>query len=495
MTKYLLSIDQGTTSSRAILFTLDGQVAFIAQQEFKQHYPQNGWVEHDPEDIWQTVIATCQQVLNDNHIDAKQVVSIGICNQRETTLVWHKATGKIVYPAIVWQDRRTANFCQQLIDSGHQADINKKTGLLLDPYFSATKIRWILENVDGARAQAEQGELCFGTVDSFLLWRLTGGKSHRTDATNASRTMLYNIEHQCWDNALLSLFDIPASMLPEVYDSSADFGVVDKHIFGREIPVQGIAGDQQAALFGQGCFSAGMAKSTYGTGCFLMVNTGENLLYSDNQLLTTLAYQLNGKAYYALEGSIFVAGAAVQWLRDGISLIDSAKQTQALAQAAAVDHGVYFVPAFTGLGAPFWDPDVRGAIFGLTRATGVNEIVCAALQSVCYQTRDLTDAIAKDGINIHNIRVDGGMAANDWFVEFLADMLAINIDRPTTIETSALGVAYLAGLQAGVYQSLDHIQSMWQCEKHLLPNMDEKQRQKLYQGWQSAINKVLTNAT
>jgi len=492
MDKYILSIDQGTTSSRAILFTLDGQVAFVAQQEFTQHYPQNGWIEHDPEDIWQTVLSTCKKVLTDNHISAQQVISIGICNQRETTLVWNKHTGKPIYNAIVWQDRRTADYCSKLVEDDYQKLVSDKTGLLIDPYFSATKIRWLLNNVEGARQQAEQNELLFGTVDTFLLWRLTGGKSHATDATNASRTLIYNIDQHCWDKELLSLFEIPESMLPEVRDSASDFGFVDKQHFGCEIPIQGIAGDQQAALFGQACFTSGMAKSTYGTGCFLMVNTGETKLTSSNQLLSTIAYQLDGKAYYAIEGSIFVAGAAVQWMRDGIELISSAKDTQPLSESADVNHGVYFVPAFTGLGAPYWDPDARGAIFGLTRATGIKEIVSAGLQSICYQTRDLTDAIGKDGIDIHNMRVDGGMAANDWFISFLADTLAIDIDRPTTIETSALGVAYLAGLQAGVYQSLEHIQSMWQCQKHVKPGMDESQREQLYQGWQSAVSKVLT---
>lgn len=492
MERYILSIDQGTTSSRAILFNTRGEAIFSAQEEFPQIYPENGWIEHSPDDIWHSVLRTCQRVIADNNVQPQQVVSIGICNQRETTLVWRKDTGQPIYNAIVWQDRRTSELCRDLISLDHTSTVSAKTGLLIDPYFSATKIQWILDNVDGARALADDDNLAFGTVDTYLLWQLTGGQSHMTNATNASRTMLYNIHKQCWDDELLALFNIPKQILPTVMDSSAHFGVSEASLFQAEIPIQGIAGDQQAALFGQTCFQAGMAKSTYGTGCFLMVNTGDKVLESKNKLLSTIAYQLDGKAYYALEGSIFVAGAAVQWMRDGISLVSSAKDTEQIAQSVPVDHGVYFVPAFTGLGAPYWDPDARGAILGLTRATGINEIVSAGLQSICYQTRDLQGAIAKDGINIQTMRVDGGMAANDWFVQFLSDTLAIEMNKPTTLETSALGVAYLAGLQAGIFESLDHIQSLWHSQRAFTPCMPEAQRNKLYEGWQDAVRRVLS---
>ena len=492
MEKYILSIDQGTTSSRAILFNTLGAAVFIAQEEFPQHYPENGWVEHAPKDILQSVLRTCHRVINENQIKPEQILSIGICNQRETTLAWRKDTGEPIYNAIVWQDRRTSSYCQELLEKGLTEKISSKTGLLIDPYFSATKLRWILNNVENARQLAQDNNLAFGTVDTYLLWQLTGGKSHHTDATNASRTMVYNIHEQQWDKELLTLFDIPINILPTVMDSSADFGVTQSNHFGREIPIQGIAGDQQAALFGQTCFQPGMAKSTYGTGCFLMVNTGDTVLNSTNKLLSTIAYQLDGKAYYALEGSIFVAGAAVQWMRDGLSLISTAKDTEQIAHDTPVDHGVYFVPAFTGLGAPYWDPDARGAIFGLTRATGIQEIVSAGLQSICFQTRDLQGAIAKDGISIRSMRVDGGMAENNWFIQFLSDTLDINIDKPTTLETSALGVAYLAGLKAGVYESLEHIESLWQAHSAFSPKMKSKQRETLYKGWQNAVQKVLS---
>ncbi|WP_448551294.1 glycerol kinase GlpK [Thalassotalea montiporae] len=489
MEKYLLSIDQGTTSSRAILFNLQGELVDSVQQEFTQHYPENGWVEHNPDDILSTVISTAKTLLAQTKVSPEQVASIGICNQRETTLVWHRETGEPIYNAIVWQDRRTADYCTELVNAGHSELITEKTGLLIDPYFSATKIKWILDNVEGARDLAEQGQLAFGTVDTYILWHLTQGKSHLTDATNASRTMLYNIHQGCWDEALLALMDIPASLLPEVCDSAFDFG--ETSVFGGSIAIQGIAGDQQAALFGQTCFSPGTAKSTYGTGCFLMVNTGEEALKSNNRLLTTIGYQINGQVHYALEGSIFVAGAAIQWLRDGVNMVSSAKETEAIATSTSVDSGIYFVPAFTGLGAPYWDPEARGAIFGLTRATGINEIVSAGLQSVCYQTDDLTQAIAKDGIQIQQMRVDGGMAANNWFIQFLADILNVQIDRPKTVETSALGAAYLAGLQAGVYDSLEHIQSLWQSDTQLTPQMSQAQREKLLHGWQDAVARVL----
>ncbi|WP_448212817.1 glycerol kinase GlpK [Colwellia sp. MEBiC06753] len=490
MSRFILSIDQGTTSSRAIIFNQQGELVHSVMQEFPQYYPENGWVEHNPDDILQTVLASCKQVLLEAKINASEISALGICNQRETTLVWDRATGKPIYNAIVWQDRRTAQYCQQLDQQGHAQQITEKTGLLIDPYFSATKIRWILDNVEGARAAAAQGQLAFGTVDSYLLWHLTEGKSHFTDATNASRTLIYNIHQHCWDQELLALFEIPASMLPEVKNSADNFGVC--RLFGHPMVIAGIAGDQQAALIGQGCFSPGMAKGTYGTGCFVMVNTGPSPLASSNQLLTTIAYQLDGKASYAVEGSIFIAGAVVQWLRDNLGLFDQAEDTEILLPQVAIDHGVYFVPAFTGLGAPYWDPDARGAITGLTRASGINEIVCAGIQSVAYQTKDLMLAIAQDGFTIHTMRIDGGMSANNWFMQFLADILAITIERPLTVETSALGAAYLAGLHVEVYQSTDHIQQLWQNERRAKPTLDNDQVAKLYLGWQQAVAKVLS---
>ena len=490
MTQFILSIDQGTTSSRAILFTLDGNIHATSQQEFPQHFPASGWVEHDPEEIWRTVRETCDEVMAKDCGDNDEVVAVGITNQRETTVLWDRVTGEAVYPAIVWQDRRTADWCESLKKQSLEPSVNSKTGLLIDPYFSATKIRWVLDNVPDARQRAEQGELAFGTIDSFLLWRLTGGKEHRTDATNASRTMLFNIHTQEWDQELLDLFGIPASLLPEVMDSAADFGQIVGNGKLNGAFVMGMAGDQQAALFGQTCFDTGMAKSTYGTGCFLMLNTGDKALKSEHRLLTTVAYRLNGKPVYALEGSIFIAGAAIQWLRDGLRLIQDACETEPLAEGTPVDHGVYLVPAFTGLGAPYWDPNARGAIFGLTRDTGIKEIVTAGLQSVCYQTKDLQKAMEKDGIRPVTLRVDGGMVANNWVLQFLADILGAQVDRPALVETTALGAAYLAGLQVGVYKSLEDLSSMWRCDRSFEPLMTKAQRDKLYDGWVKAISKL-----
>jgi len=490
MTDYLLAIDQGTTSSRAILFDDGGHRKCAAQREFKQHFPYDGWVEHEPDDIWQTVKYCCEQVIEKIDLSDDFIKAIGITNQRETTLVWDRKTGEPVYRAIVWQDRRTSDYCRQIKTNEREMLIRDKTGLLIDPYFSATKLRWILNNVDGVRARAERGELAFGTVDSYVLWQLTGGKEHRTDATNASRTMLFNIHTQQWDEELLALFDIPACLLPQVMDCSDDFGVTDKTLFGVEIPILGIAGDQQAALFGQTCFREGMAKSTYGTGCFMMANTGPRALLSNNRLLTTVAYRLNGEVTYALEGSIFIAGAAVQWLRDGLHIIDDAKETEALAAKTPLDHGVYMVPAFTGLGAPFWDPDARGAIFGLTRDTGIKEIVSASLQSICYQTKDLQKAMENDGQRPIALRVDGGMVANSWMMQFLADILGATVERPHITETTALGVAYLAGLKAGVFKSLAELEDKWQCEKQFTPTMVKHSRDAFYQGWKNAVNRV-----
>jgi len=490
MTKYILSIDQGTTSSRAILFTEKGKVFAVAQSEFEQHFPQDGWVEHNPKDILDTVINVCKRVLSENNVSIEQIIAIGITNQRETTLVWDKETGETVYNAIVWQDRRTASYCESIHSENIAELISNKTGLLLDPYFSATKIKWILDNVEGVREKAEAGELAFGTVDSYLLWHLTGGKEHRTDATNASRTMIFNIHTQEWDTELLELFDIPSSMLPEVMDSSCHFGDCNVNVFNSAVPILGIAGDQQAALFGQACFEQGMAKSTYGTGCFLMLNTGDKPLKSKNRLLTTVAYRLNGKPTYAIEGSIFMAGATIQWIRDGLQLISNAKETESLAKETPIDHGVILVPAFTGLGAPYWDPNARGAILGLTRDSGIKEIVTAALQSVCYQTKDLQKAMESDGLRPSVLRVDGGMVSNNWVLSFLSNILGARVDRPEIIETTALGVAYLAGLQAGVFKSTDELSEMWHCEREFEPTMSEIQRNDLYRQWLAAIKKV-----
>lgn len=491
MAKYILSIDQGTTSSRAILFDENGLLITQAQEEFTQHFPQDGWVEHNPDDLWGTVINTCRQVINDSNISVGDICAIGITNQRETTLIWDKLTGKPIYNAIVWQDRRTAEYCQLLSCEQTEQLINEKTGLLLDSYFSASKISWLLEHVAGARQRAEQGKLLFGTVDSFIIWHLTGGKKHHTDATNASRTLLFNIHQQCWDQELLKLFNVPEKMLPKVLDSSAEFGHSEPQLLGKSIPILGVAGDQQAALFGQACFKPGMAKCTYGTGAFLMLNTGKQALKSKNRLLTTIGYRLNGEVSYAIEGSIFSAGATMQWLRDGLKLFQHASETQKMAESTAIDHGVFLIPAFTGLGAPYWQPNARGALFGLTRDSGANEIVTAALQSVCYQSKDLQKAMENDGVRPSVLRVDGGMVANDWLLGFLADMLAAKVERPEILETTALGVAYLAGLKAGVFKSLTQIESLWTCQNRFLAKMNKKQRDQLYEQWLTAVARVV----
>ena len=492
MADYILAIDQGTSSSRAILFNREGELVHVAQEEFPQYFPNDGWVEHEPEEIWHSVKNTVEAVLarlepNDT------VAGIGITNQRETTVVWDRETGDPIHRAIVWQDRRTAGFCLQLKDQGLQDQVQAKTGLLIDPYFSATKVRWLLDNVTGARNAANEGHLAFGTIDTYILWKLTEGRAHRTDATNASRTMMFNIHDQVWDGDLLTMFDVPASILPEVCDSAADFGVCDASMFGIELPILSMIGDQQAALVGQTCFEQGMAKSTYGTGCFMIVNTGDHALKSENRLLTTIAYRLNGKTTYALEGSIFVAGAAVQWLRDGLKLLENAAESQALAESTPLNHGVYLVPAFTGLGAPYWDPDARGGLLGLTRDTGIKELVSAALQSVCYQTKDLLCAMEADGQELKSLRVDGGMVANDWVMQFLADILDTTVERPQIIETTALGAAYLAGLQAGIYGSLAELAQSWSCERKFTAALMETERQTLYQGWLEAVKRVMTN--
>lgn len=492
MPRYLLSLDQGTTSSRAIIFSEKGEILASGQQEFTQHFPQPGWVEHNPAEIWQTTLSSAQHAINQLDCDPTDIAAIGITNQRETTLVWDRATGEPIYPAIVWQDRRTADQCQALKNDGLEEKVAAKTGLLLDPYFSASKIAWILDHVDGARERAEKGELAFGTVDTYLLWQLTGGESHATDATNASRTLIFDIHNQRWDDELLELFRVPKAILPEVKDSSADFGKTRQALFGAEITIGGIAGDQQAALIGQACFEPGMAKSTYGTGCFMVMNTGEQALQSTSRMLTTVGYRIDGKTTYALEGSIFMAGATIQWIRDGLQLIDNAKETQPLAEQTGYDNPVYMVPAFAGLGAPYWDPQAKGAIMGLTRDTGIKEIVTAGLQAVCYQTRDLLEAMAKDGVKPAELRVDGGMVVNSWLMQFLSDTLALNITRPQVTETTALGAAFLAGLQVGIFDSLEDVSTLWVHEKEFVQQLDDETRERLYRGWQEAINRVRT---
>lgn len=494
MTAFILAIDQGTTSSRAMIFNRDGKPIHQHQIELTQHFPRNGWVEHDPEEIWRTTLTCCRKVITDASLRPTDITTIGISNQRETTIIWDRKTGKPIYPAIVWQDRRTADYCQQLLQQDVSQKIQEKTGLLLDPYFSATKIKWILNHVDGARAKAIHGDLAFGTVDTYLLWQLTGGKQHITDATNASRTLLFNIHTQRWDEELLDLFGIPQSLLPVVFDNCARFGRTDPAIFGHEIPITGMAGDQQAATVGQACFQPGMVKSTYGTGCFVLLNTGEKPVHSHHRLLTTVAYRINGKVTYGLEGSIFVAGAAVKWLRDTLHLIQSASETQVLSASVENTGGVYLVPAFTGLGAPYWDPQARGALLGLTRDTQIAHIVRATLEAVCYQTRDLMGAMMSDSAQVlETLRVDGGMATNDWLLQFLTDILQVNVERPRCVETSALGAAFLAGLGAGVYRSLSEIAELWQASKSFAPTMMNEKRETLYAGWRKAVDRVLSH--
>ena len=485
----ILAIDQGTTSTRAMLFDASGRPGATAQRELSQIYPADGWVEHDPEEIWQATLAVCREALAAGGLGAGDIAAIGITNQRETTIVWERTSGRPIHNAIVWQDRRTADDCARLVADGHEDLVQGKTGLVIDPYFSAGKIAWLLDNVAGARDAAARGDLAFGTVDSFLLWRLTAGRVHATDATNAARTMLFDIHRQDWDDELLALFDIPRHLLPEVRDNASDFGVTA--LLGAEIPITGMAGDQQAATVGQACFAPGMIKSTYGTGCFVLLNTGEVPVASQNRLLTTLAYRLDGKPTYAIEGSIFIAGAAVQWLRDGPKLIKSAGESEALARSVSGTGGVYLVPAFTGLGAPHWDPAARGAILGLTRDSGAAEITRAALESVAYQTRDLMTAMAANrAASPTALRVDGGMAANDWLMQFLADQLNLSVERPTVTETTALGAASLAGLGAGLYSSLDEISAHWRCERRFEPAHRTEAHDRLYAGWLDAVRRV-----
>ena len=492
---HVLAIDQGTTSSRAIVFDRSGRPVASRQREFEQHYPQSGWVEHDAEVIWRDTIDMSNEAIAAAGLEADGIGAIGITNQRETVVLWDRSTGEPVHHAIVWQDRRTAELCRRLKSEGHEALVQERTGLLLDPYFSSTKLAWLLDNVAGARESAERGELAFGTIDSFLLWRLTGGRVHATDATNASRTMLFNIHAQDWDDDLLKLLNIPRAILPEVKDCSTLFGATPAELFGAPLPITGIAGDQQAATVGQACFRPGMLKSTYGTGCFALLNTGETAVASTNRLLTTTAYRLNGKPTFAIEGSIFVAGAAVQWLRDALKLVADAGDTEAIASGLDDTGGVYLVPAFVGLGAPYWDPEARGALIGLTRDSGVDQVVRATLESVAYQTQDLMNAMAgdiKDDGGPTAVRVDGGMVANDWICQFLSDVLNLPVERPKVIETTALGAAYLAGLETGLYASMDAITEAWQVDRRFEPTMSDERRSRLYEGWLDAVGRVRT---
>lgn len=496
---YILAIDQGTTSSRAILFDASLGVVASAQREFPQHFPASGWVEHEPADIWESVLTTAREAIAKAGLRAADIAGIGITNQRETTLIWDRRTGQAIHRAIVWQDRRTAQACTNLVAAGHENLVRERTGLRIDPYFSATKIAWLLDNVPGARRRAEAGELAFGTIDSFLLWRLTGGAVHATDATNAARTMLFDIGRGVWDEELLALFDIPASILPEVRDCAAHFGDTVPDLFGGAISVRGIAGDQQAATIGQACFTPGMVKSTYGTGCFALLNTGETPVNSKHRLLSTIAYQFGGKRTYALEGSIFVAGAAVQWLRDGLGIIEKASETGPLAEAADPEQDVYLVPAFVGLGAPYWDAHARGAMFGLTRNSGPREFARATLESVCYQTLDLIEAMRADWPEAKEgggavLRVDGGMVASDWTMQRLADILDLPVDRPTVLETTALGAAYLAGLDAGLLPEPERFADLWRLERRFTPAMAASQREHKVAGWRDAVRRTLTGA-
>ena len=488
---YILAIDQGTTSSRAILFDKDMRPVQSCQQEFPQYFPQSGWVEHDAQEIWASVQAVVGGVMAQAGCTAKDIAAIGITNQRETTLVWDRKTGAPIHRAIVWQDRRTSAFCDRLRAEGHEAEITQKTGLLLDPYFSATKLHWLLTHLEGAAERAARGELLFGTMDSYLIWKLTEGRAHVTDATNAARTMLYDIRQGCWDAQICALMQVPPAMLPDVRDCASEFGTTT--LFGADIPILGVAGDQQAATMGQACFEPGMLKSTYGTGCFALLNTGDTLVTSKNRMLGTIAYQLGGKPTYALEGSIFIAGAVVQWLRDGLGLISAAHETADMAAAADPTQSLYLVPAFTGLGAPYWNADCRGAIFGLTRNSGPKEFAKAALQSVGYQTRDLLlamqDDMGRPGEAV--LRVDGGMTASDWTMQFLSDILGAPVDRPKVLETTALGAAWLAGSRAGIYPDQQGFADSWACNRRFEPQMDAPRRDRLYSGWQDAVSRTL----
>ncbi|EGQ3566772.1 glycerol kinase GlpK [Staphylococcus pseudintermedius] len=489
MGNYILSIDQGTTSSRAILFNEEGEIVGVAQREFKQHFPKSGWVEHDANEIWSSVLSVMASVLTENNVSANEVKGIGITNQRETTVVWDKETGRPIYNAIVWQSRQTQSICDALKQEGHEQTFRDKTGLLLDPYFSGTKVKWILDKVDGAREKAAKGEILFGTIDTWLVWKLSGGRAHVTDYSNASRTLMYNIHELKWDDELLELLGVPKAMLPEVKPSSEVYcETIDYHFFGQNVPIAGIAGDQQAALFGQACFERGDVKNTYGTGGFMLMNTGEEAVKSGNGLLTTIAYGIDGKVNYALEGSIFVSGSAIQWLRDGLRMINSAPQSEDYAIRVDSTEGVYVVPAFVGLGTPYWDSDARGAIFGLTRGTEKEHFIRATLESLCYQTRDVIEAMAQDsGIEVNSLRVDGGAVKNNFLMQFQSDLLNIEVERPEINETTALGAAYLAGIATGFWKDKSEIQRRWKLEKSFEPEMDQKESNRLYKGWKKAV--------
>lgn len=489
MKKYMMALDQGTTSSRAILFDEEGKVFHVAQQEFKQYFPKSGWVEHDPEQIWSSILSVIVGVISEKGVSADQIEGIGITNQRETTVVWDKNTGKPVYNAIVWQSRQTASICAELKEAGHEQLVRDKTGLLIDAYFSGTKVKWILDNVEGAREKAEAGDLLFGTIDTWVIWKLTQGKVHVTDYSNASRTLMYNIYDLQWDDELLELLTVPKSMLPDVRPSSEVYGhTAAKHFFGREVPIAGIAGDQQAALFGQACYEEGMVKNTYGTGCFMLMNTGEKAVRSEHGLLTTLAWGVDGKVNYALEGSIFVAGSALQWLRDGLRMFRDSSQSEAYAKRVDSTEGVYMVPAFVGLGTPYWDSDVRGAFFGLTRGTTKEHFIRATLESLAYQTKDVLDAMESDsGIPLKSLRVDGGAVKNDFLMQFQADLLGVPVERPEVNETTALGAAYLAGLAVGFWKSQEDIAAHWKLEKNFDAQMEEETSKELLSGWHKAV--------
>ncbi|ETI67237.1 glycerol kinase GlpK [Neobacillus vireti] len=490
MEKYILSLDQGTTSSRAILFNKKGEIVHVAQQEFKQYFPKPGWVEHNANEIWGSILAVIASCLAEANVKPEQVAGIGITNQRETAVVWDKGTGQPVYHAIVWQSRQTAEICEELKVQGHDQLFRDKTGLLIDAYFSGTKVKWILDNVEGAREKADRGELLFGTIDTWLIWKLSGGRAHVTDFSNASRTLMYNIHDLKWDEELLEILTVPASMLPEVRQSSEVYAeTVDYHFFGCNVPIAGVAGDQQAALFGQVCYEKGMAKNTYGTGCFMLMNTGEKAVKSENGLLTTIAWGIDGKVEYALEGSIFVAGSAIQWLRDGLRMFNNAAESEKYAASVASTEGVYVVPAFVGLGTPYWDSDVRGSVFGLTRGTTKEHFVRATLESLAYQTKDvLTSMEADSGISLKALRVDGGAVANNFLMQFQSNVLDVPVERPEIKETTALGAAYLAGLAVGYWESQEEIATQWNMDKAFTPDMAEEERETLYTGWKKAVN-------
>ncbi|KQU22136.1 glycerol kinase GlpK [Peribacillus sp. FSL K6-1552] len=493
MEKYILSLDQGTTSSRAILFNEKGEIVHSAQKEFTQHFPKPGWVEHNANEIWGSILAVIAGVLSESSVKPEQIAGIGITNQRETTVVWDKETGTPVYNAIVWQSRQTSEICDELKGRGLNDLFREKTGLLIDAYFSGTKVKWILDNVEGARQKADEGKLLFGTIDTWLIWKLSGGKAHVTDYSNASRTLMYNIHELKWDEELLEILTVPKSMLPEVRPSSEVYAhTIEYHFFGQSIPIAGAAGDQQAALFGQACFNEGMAKNTYGTGCFMLMNTGEKAVSSEHGLLTTLAWGLNGKVEYALEGSIFVAGSAIQWLRDGLRMLKNAEDSEAYAKRVESTDGVYVVPAFVGLGTPYWDSDVRGAVFGLTRGTSKEHFVRATLESLAYQTKDVLDAMEADsGIELKTLRVDGGAVKNDFLMQFQSDLLRVPVERPTINETTALGAAYLAGLAVGYWKDQEEIAQQWAIDKTFNPSMDEQESEKLYDGWKKAVQAAM----